>query len=82
MARAIIVYCIMIGKEVKVDEIIPNEIYHFASNPQPRALLGFPSITHRLCDAASTFIQNDIPIELGKPITKKLLEKVKIEAPQ
>ncbi|KAL4343980.1 hypothetical protein AHAS_Ahas11G0132600 [Arachis hypogaea] len=77
VARTIMVYCIMIGEEERLDKIIPNEIFHFASNPHPRAPLGFPSIIHCLCEATGIFIQNDIPIELGKPITKRLMEKVK-----
>lgn len=72
----------MISEEVRVDKIIPNKLCHFTSNLGQNSLLGFPSIIHRLCEAIGVFIENEIPISIGKLITKKIIERVKVAPSQ
>ncbi|KAL4322002.1 hypothetical protein AHAS_Ahas14G0166900 [Arachis hypogaea] len=68
------IYSIIKGEVVEVEDIIPKQIYEIASNPYKNGKLGFPHLIYRLCEAAGVRVENDVPIPIEKPITKKRME--------
>ena len=73
--RAIMIHSIMIGEEVEVHEIIPQELYKVADKSSTWARLAFPHLICHLCNSAGIDIEGDILIEEDKPITKKRMEQ-------
>ncbi|KAL4300204.1 hypothetical protein AHAS_Ahas17G0177500 [Arachis hypogaea] len=74
MDRAVMIYYIIKGEVVDVEDIIPAQIYNIASNPLKKARLGFPHLIYRLCEAAGVKVENDFPIPVEKQVTKKTME--------
>ncbi|KAL4337251.1 hypothetical protein AHAS_Ahas12G0091500 [Arachis hypogaea] len=72
--RAVMIYSIMKGEVVEVEDIIPKQVYEIASNPYKNGKLGFSHLIYRLCKAAGVRVENDVPIPIEKPITKKRME--------
>ena len=75
--RAIMIHSIMIGEEVKVHEIIPQELYKVADKSSNLAKLAFPHLICHLCNSAGIDIEEDILIDEDKPITKKRMEQTR-----
>ncbi|KAL4286802.1 hypothetical protein AHAS_Ahas19G0122600 [Arachis hypogaea] len=65
------IYCIMIGTEVEVHEVIPQELYKVVEKPHTNARLAFPHLICHLCNSAGIVINKDVSIGEDKPITKK-----------
>ena len=80
--RAIMIHSIMIGEEVEVHEIIPQELYKVADKSSTLARLAFPHLICHLCNSAGIDIEGDILIEEDKPITKKRMEQIRDHGPQ
>ncbi|KAL4287341.1 hypothetical protein AHAS_Ahas19G0176500 [Arachis hypogaea] len=74
------IHYIMIGGEVEVHEVIPQELYKIAEKPSTKARLAFPHLICHLCDSAGIVIEGDIFIEEDKPITKKRIEQTREHA--
>ncbi|KAL4315504.1 hypothetical protein AHAS_Ahas15G0191700 [Arachis hypogaea] len=72
--RAVMIYCIMIGHEVDVSEVIPQQIYHIASNDNIYAKLSFPHLIYWVCEAAEVRLDNDFPIPIERLISRKTME--------
>ncbi|KAL4299601.1 hypothetical protein AHAS_Ahas17G0117200 [Arachis hypogaea] len=72
--RAVMIYSIMKGEAMEVENIIPEQIYEIASSPYKNARLRFPHLIYRLCEAAGVKVENDLPIHVERPITKKRME--------
>ncbi|QHN92794.1 uncharacterized protein DS421_17g587010 [Arachis hypogaea] len=77
VVRSIMIHCIMKGKEVEVGDIIAQQIYSIASNSSTHARLGFPHLIYCLCEAARVKVENDFPIPIERPITKKTMEYIR-----
>ena len=75
--RAIMIHSIMIGEEVEVHEIIPQELYKVADKSSTMARLAFPHLICHLCNSAGIDIEGDILIKEDKPITKKKMEQAR-----
>ncbi|QHO24029.1 uncharacterized protein DS421_12g368760 [Arachis hypogaea] len=80
--RAIMIHSIMIGEEVEVHEIIPQELYKVADKSSTLARLAFPHLICHLCNSAGIDIEADILIDEDKPITKKRMEQTRDHGPQ
>ena len=68
------IHSIMIGEEVEVHEIIPQELYKVADKSSTLARLAFPHLICHLCNSGGIDIEGDILIDEDKPITKKRME--------
>ncbi|RYR58432.1 hypothetical protein Ahy_A05g024202 isoform B [Arachis hypogaea] len=69
--RAIMLYCIIMGGEVKVHEIIANDIQRIAEKNSAEGWLYYPSTIMRLCMKAKVPMEDENPTWLipGMPIT-------------
>ncbi|RYR03694.1 hypothetical protein Ahy_B06g082894 isoform B [Arachis hypogaea] len=69
--RAVILYCIIVGGEVKVHEIIASDIQRIAEKNSAGALLHYPSTIMRLCMKAKVPMEDANPTWLnpGLPVT-------------
>ncbi|KAL4349961.1 hypothetical protein AHAS_Ahas10G0094300 [Arachis hypogaea] len=75
--RAIIIHCIVLGDDVEVHEVIPQELYKVAEKTSTQAGLAFSHLICHLCNSAGVVIEGDIPIEVDKPITKRRMKHVR-----
>ncbi|KAL4276432.1 hypothetical protein AHAS_Ahas20G0206600 [Arachis hypogaea] len=65
--RAIMIHCIMIGSEVEIHEVIPQELYKKVEKPSTLARLAFPYLICHLCNLARIVIEGDIPLRRTSP---------------
>ncbi|KAL4287808.1 hypothetical protein AHAS_Ahas19G0223200 [Arachis hypogaea] len=72
--RAMMIHYIMLGNEVEVHRLIPQEIYSIAAKASTSARLAFPHLIFRLCEAARVCIDKDTLIPVDRPITRKVIE--------
>ncbi|MED6201170.1 hypothetical protein PIB30_092275 [Stylosanthes scabra] len=65
--RAVLIHSIMIGEDIRVEEIIADQIYKFVNKKNIRSKLAFPSIIVLLCREAKVKVPGDtfIPQEPG-----------------
>ncbi|MED6198236.1 hypothetical protein PIB30_064256 [Stylosanthes scabra] len=65
--RALLIHSIMIGEDIRVEEIIADQIYKFVNKKNIRSKLAFPGIIALLCWEAKVKVPGDtfIPQELG-----------------
>ncbi|MED6197958.1 hypothetical protein PIB30_061726 [Stylosanthes scabra] len=65
--RAILIHSIMIGEDIRVEEIIADQIYKFVNKKNIRSKLAFPSVIALLCKEAKVKVPGDtlIPQEPG-----------------
>ena len=75
--RAIMIHSIMIGEEVKVHEVISQELYKVTNMSSTLARLAFPHFICHLCNSVGINIEGDILIDEDKPITKKRMEQTR-----
>ncbi|MED6133166.1 hypothetical protein PIB30_026093 [Stylosanthes scabra] len=74
MDRAVLIHSIMIGEEVKVENLIPKYLSKIAHSMDPKSRLGFSNIIHRLFAAAGLIVEYDIHIPMESPITAAAME--------
>ena len=72
--RAVMIHCIMLGKEVEVHHVIACEIYTIANKNSTEAKLAYPSLISLLCKEAGVKMGVDEFIPIEHPITKKSME--------
>ncbi|KAL4306397.1 hypothetical protein AHAS_Ahas16G0174200 [Arachis hypogaea] len=75
--QAIMIRCVMLGEEVEVHKVIPQELYKVADKPSTEARLAFPHLICHLCNSAGIVIEGDIPLKEDKPISKSTTEHTK-----
>ncbi|MED6189248.1 hypothetical protein PIB30_093970 [Stylosanthes scabra] len=65
--RAVLIHSIMIGEDIRVEEIIADQIYKFVNKKNIRSKLAFPGIIALLCREAKVKVPGDtfIPQEPG-----------------
>ncbi|MED6225458.1 hypothetical protein PIB30_093918, partial [Stylosanthes scabra] len=65
--RAVLIHSIMIGEDIRVEEIIAEQIYKFVNKKNIRSKLAFPNIIALLCREAKVKVPGDtfIPQEPG-----------------
>ncbi|MED6180605.1 hypothetical protein PIB30_011641 [Stylosanthes scabra] len=65
--RAVLIHSIMIGEDIRVEEIITDQIYKFVNKKNIRSKLAFPNVIALLCRDAKVKIPGDtlIPQESG-----------------
>ena len=72
--RAMMIHCIMLGKEVEIHHLISYEIYTIANKNSTVAKLAYPSLISLLCKDAGVRMGVDEFIPSEHPITKKSME--------
>ncbi|MED6120887.1 hypothetical protein PIB30_025041 [Stylosanthes scabra] len=67
MDRAVLIHSIMIGEDIRVEEIIADQIYKFVNKKNIHSKLAFPGIITLLCREAKVKVPGDtfIPQEPG-----------------
>ncbi|MED6187438.1 hypothetical protein PIB30_076450 [Stylosanthes scabra] len=65
--RAVLIHSIMIGEDIRVEEIIVDQIYKFVNKKNIRSKLAFPNVNALLCREAKVKVPGDtlIPQDLG-----------------
>ncbi|KAL4300573.1 hypothetical protein AHAS_Ahas17G0214400 [Arachis hypogaea] len=75
--RAVMIHYIMLGNEVEVHEVIPQEIYKIAKKSSTITRLAFPHLIYQLCAVVEAHIEGNTPIGIERPITKKGMEHIR-----
>ncbi|MED6147973.1 hypothetical protein PIB30_048833 [Stylosanthes scabra] len=76
VARAVLIHSIIKGHDVRVEELIADNIAVLAEGVQGRSKLCFPSTIYRLCKEAGVPMgefKNSDQIQIARPITAKAL---------
>ena len=73
--RAVMIHCIMLGKEVEVHQLIPSEFYILTNKNSKDARLAYPSLISMLCKDAGVKMGITEYISVEQPITKITMEK-------
>ncbi|MED6140128.1 hypothetical protein PIB30_090134 [Stylosanthes scabra] len=74
VARAVLIHSIIKGHDVRVEELIADNIAVLAEGVQGRSKLCFPSTIYRLCKEAGVpmgELKNSEQIQIARPITAK-----------
>ncbi|MED6201592.1 hypothetical protein PIB30_096557 [Stylosanthes scabra] len=77
VARAVLIHSIIKGHDVRVEELIADNIEVLAEGVQGRSKLCFPSTIYRLCKEAGVPMgefKNSDQIQIARPITAKVLK--------
>ncbi|MED6124304.1 hypothetical protein PIB30_057724 [Stylosanthes scabra] len=77
--RAVLVHSIIIGEDIKVHEIIAEQIYEFVNKTIIRTKRPFSGIIQRLCAEVKVPIPNDTMIPVESSINANLMERVRGE---
>ncbi|MED6113249.1 hypothetical protein PIB30_069055 [Stylosanthes scabra] len=81
IARAILIYSIIRGEDVRDEELIADNIAVIAQGMQGKGKLSFPSTIHKLCKDAQVpfheFRRTEL-ISQDKPITARLMETTRL----
>ncbi|MED6139853.1 hypothetical protein PIB30_087848 [Stylosanthes scabra] len=80
MARAVLIHSIIKGHDLRVEELIADNIAVLAEGVQGRSMLCFPSTIYRLCKEAGVPMVEfkDIEkIQVAKPITAKVMTTIR-----
>ncbi|MED6151228.1 hypothetical protein PIB30_080508 [Stylosanthes scabra] len=80
MARAVLIHSIIKGHDVRVEELITDNIAVLAEGVQGRSKLCFPSTIYRLCEVARVPMgefRNTDQIQVARPITAKVMTTTK-----
>ncbi|MED6200169.1 hypothetical protein PIB30_082510 [Stylosanthes scabra] len=81
IGRAVLIHCIMRGEDVRVEELIVDNIAIIAHGLAGNCLLGFPSTIYKLCMETGVRMRefkNMEEVDVGRYITKEVMEKVRI----
>ncbi|MED6126880.1 hypothetical protein PIB30_082742 [Stylosanthes scabra] len=76
VARAVLIHSIIKGHDVRVEELIADNIAVFAEGVQGKSKLCFPSTIYRLCKEAGVPMgefRNTDQIQVARPITAKVM---------
>ncbi|MED6212879.1 hypothetical protein PIB30_087689 [Stylosanthes scabra] len=76
VARAVLIHSIIKGHDVRVEELIADNIAVLAEGVQGRSKLCFPSTIYRLCKEAGVPMgefKNSDQIQIARPITAKVM---------
>ncbi|MED6165436.1 hypothetical protein PIB30_099476 [Stylosanthes scabra] len=82
--RAILIHCIMRGKDVRAEDIIADKIVRMAQGIKEKGKLGFPSTIYKLCKEAGVPLREfrrTKKIQAEKPLTAKRMESTKLPRP-
>ncbi|MED6165074.1 hypothetical protein PIB30_096119, partial [Stylosanthes scabra] len=82
--RAILIHCIMRGKDVRAEDIIAYKIVRMAQGIKEKGKLGFPSTIYKLCKEAGVPLREfrrTRKIEAEKPITARRTESTRLPRP-
>ncbi|MED6209137.1 hypothetical protein PIB30_051842, partial [Stylosanthes scabra] len=74
---AVLIHSIIIGENIKVEEIIAEQIYKFVYKNNLSSSLPFPSVIALLCLEAKAFIPDDILIPQETPINGEAMIRVR-----
>ncbi|MED6150943.1 hypothetical protein PIB30_077508 [Stylosanthes scabra] len=78
VARAVLIYSIIKGHDVRVEELIADNIAMLAEGVQGRSKLCFPSTIYRLCKEARVPMgefKHSEQIQIARPITTKVINQ-------
>ncbi|MED6200644.1 hypothetical protein PIB30_087251 [Stylosanthes scabra] len=76
VARAVLIHSIIKGHDVRVEELIADNIVVLAEGVQGRSKLCFPSTIYRLCKEAGVpmgELKNSDQIQIARPITANVM---------
>ncbi|MED6139412.1 hypothetical protein PIB30_083614 [Stylosanthes scabra] len=82
--RAILIYCIMRGEDVRAEDIIADNIGRMAQGIKEKGKLGFPSTIYKLCKEAGVPLREfrgTRKIQAEKPITARRMESTRLPRP-
>ncbi|MED6211381.1 hypothetical protein PIB30_073164 [Stylosanthes scabra] len=82
--RAILIHCIMRGKDVRDEDIIADKIVRMAQGNKEKGKLGFPSTIYKLCKEAGVPLREfrrTKNIQAEKPITARRMESTRLPRP-
>ncbi|MED6176926.1 hypothetical protein PIB30_092994 [Stylosanthes scabra] len=82
--KAILIHCIMSGKDVRAEDIIANKIVRMAQGIKEKGKLGFPSTIYKLCKEAGVPLREfrrTRKIQAKKPITARRMESTRLPRP-
>ncbi|MED6224980.1 hypothetical protein PIB30_089354 [Stylosanthes scabra] len=82
--RAILIHCIMRGKDVRAEDIIADKIVRMAQGIKEKGKLGFPSTIYKLCKEAGVPLREfrrTRKIQDEKPITARRIESTRLPRP-
>ncbi|MED6153831.1 hypothetical protein PIB30_105929 [Stylosanthes scabra] len=80
VARAVLIHSIIKGHDVRVEELIADNIAVLAEGVQGRSKLCFPSTIYRLCKEAGVPMgefKDGEKIQIAKPITAKVMTTIR-----
>ncbi|MED6210571.1 hypothetical protein PIB30_065374 [Stylosanthes scabra] len=80
VARAVLIHSIINGHDVKVEELIADNIAVLAEGVLGRSKLHFPSTIYRLCKEAGVLMgefKDGEKIQIAKPITAKVMTTIR-----
>ncbi|MED6175960.1 hypothetical protein PIB30_083276 [Stylosanthes scabra] len=75
--RVVLIHSIIIGEDIRVEEIIANKIYKFVYKKKLSSSLPFPSTIARLCHEAKAFIKDESMIPQEPPINGESMVRVR-----
>ncbi|MED6109618.1 hypothetical protein PIB30_035402 [Stylosanthes scabra] len=75
--RAVLIHSIMIGEDIRVEEIIADQIYKFFNKKNIRSKLAFPNVIALLCQEAKVKIPGDTLIPQEPGIDAKVMARVR-----
>ncbi|MED6151809.1 hypothetical protein PIB30_085973 [Stylosanthes scabra] len=76
VAKAVLIHSIIKGHDLRVEELIADNIAVLAEVVQGRSKLCFPSTIYRLCKEAGVLMgefRNSEQIQIARPITAKVM---------
>ncbi|MED6128424.1 hypothetical protein PIB30_097700, partial [Stylosanthes scabra] len=82
--RAILIHCIMRGKDVRAEDIIADKIVRMAHGIKENGKLGFPSTIYKLCKEAGVPLREfrrSRKIQAKKPIIARRMESTRLPRP-
>ncbi|MED6196655.1 hypothetical protein PIB30_049463 [Stylosanthes scabra] len=75
--RAVLIHSVMIGEDIRVEEIIADQIYKFVNKKNIRSKLAFPGIIALLCREAKVKVPGDTFIPQEPGIDAEAMARVK-----
>ncbi|MED6106581.1 hypothetical protein PIB30_005865 [Stylosanthes scabra] len=75
--RVVLIHSIIIGEDIRVEEIIADQIYKFFYKTNLSSSLPFPSVIARLCQEAKVSIPDDTLIPQAAAINGASMVKVR-----
>ncbi|MED6176700.1 hypothetical protein PIB30_090708 [Stylosanthes scabra] len=79
--RAILIHCIMRGKDIRAEDIIADKIVRMAQGIKEKGKLGFPSTVYKLCKEAGVPLiefRRTRKIQAEKPIIARRMESTRL----